>query len=266
MWCIASTMPLDPQAAARVAQCWASSRTLAPAPPRAVGTQAERSLAWRAASRVSCGKRPWTSPSAAWRAATSRATFRVLATSAPGAPSLSCTAVQSKAVAIHLPSPDRCRHNPPYARPHAMRRSPDRALACRHPGAVLSLYDTGLMVAQSLADAGIAGVGFDSDRRLAGFRCRRCRAVHCRSPQHAEDQVVQCLLRESPAEAPPAVLFPASDAFVRLIARRRDALAGRYLMNVPASGLVERIVSKAGQATLAAEAGLAQPRSAVARA
>ena len=71
MWCIASTMPLEPQPWASAVHIDASSCMLALAPPSSRGTATDSSFAWRSAVNVSWGNRAWRSTSAAFGAATS---------------------------------------------------------------------------------------------------------------------------------------------------------------------------------------------------
>jgi len=92
-WCMARTIPLEPQWAEMAATERDACARVAPAPPASLGTSVARSPLLRNSSTASFGKRARESTSSAQRAATSRPILSLSASMSMGvfSPCLSTT-------------------------------------------------------------------------------------------------------------------------------------------------------------------------------
>src|SRR5581483_8171351 len=131
----------------------------------------------------------------------------------------------------------------------------------RTPAVVLGLFDTGLAALRSLGRLGIRVQGYDSDPRQPGFWSRYGRSLRCPDPLAEADALLRLLLDESERLGRPAVLFPASDAFVLFLARHHARLAGPYLFTIPSGELLEALLDKRRQYALAERSGIPYPRT-----
>jgi len=124
---------------------------------------------------------------------------------------------------------------------------------------VLGLFDTGLAVVRSLAREGVDVVGYDSDRKMPGFRSRYCRTAVCPDPIEEPERLRDFLVAGARSLGRPAVLYPASDAFTLFLSRYRQDLSEHYRFALSCNDVVEAAVDKRKQHAMARRAGMKQP-------
>lgn len=130
-----------------------------------------------------------------------------------------------------------------------------------HVAFVLGLFDTGLMAVRSLGRAGIRVIGVDADPRMPGFKSRYCAARQCPDPVAQPDALVDFLCTEARAAGRRGMLFPASDAHVLFVSRKREALSAYFDFALPPADVVEAILNKRAQYELAVRAGIPNPQT-----
>lgn len=127
----------------------------------------------------------------------------------------------------------------------------------KHPTAfVLNVSLAGLGAIRSLGRAGIPVVGLDPDETHVGFSSRYCDAEKCPHPVREPEHLVEFLLEQAKRLDEPAVLSPASDAFVLFMSRYRAELAGHFRFILPSPDVVEASVDKRKLYDLAQRAGV----------
>jgi len=131
-----------------------------------------------------------------------------------------------------------------------------------HAAVVLGMFETGLGVVRSLGRAGIRVIGLDR-RQDVGFRSRYVQASLCPDPLHEVDAFVDHLVRIAAAESHKPVLFVTSDDFLLAVARNRERLQERLLLNLPETETLESIADKYRQHQLARSAGIPAPATLV---
>lgn len=144
-------------------------------------------------------------------------------------------------------------------------RLPARPFDPRSPAVVLGLFDTGLAASRSLGRVGISVLGLDADRRMPGFHSRFCTATQCPDPVAEPDELLEFLLREGRRFDRPAVLYPATDAYVWFCSRRRAELGQAYRFALPPFDVLESLLDKRRQYQLAEQRGIPIPTTAYPR-
>lgn len=139
--------------------------------------------------------------------------------------------------------------------------SSSKALDTRIGAFVLGMNETGLTAVRCLGREGISVSGFDVSTERVAFRSRYCTAAICPDPLHQPDELAR-FLNDQAGDAPEkVVLLPTSDAFFLFLSRHRAALAGKFLMNLPAEDVAEKMVNKRTLYELAAAHGTPFPQS-----
>jgi predicted ATP-grasp superfamily ATP-dependent carboligase len=128
-----------------------------------------------------------------------------------------------------------------------------------HPAVVLGLFDTGLAVVRGLARTGIQVIGLDSNQQQPGFKSRFCQPKLCPDPVFHPQELLDYLLEESIRLVRPAILYPASDAYVLFCSRQREQLNKSFLMTLPPTEIVEAFLNKRSQYELAEKLGTPYP-------
>jgi D-aspartate ligase len=126
---------------------------------------------------------------------------------------------------------------------------------------VLGMGVTGLGVTRSLGEAGVRVTGVEVARWAPEFFSRYCDPLVCPSPDAEPERVLDLLLAEGEKLDRPAVLLPASDAFVRFMSRHRDELRRWFLFALPPPCVLEALVDKWQQYQMAVRAGIPCPRT-----
>ncbi|MBA3276153.1 MAG: hypothetical protein H0T72_10180 [Chloroflexia bacterium] len=121
---------------------------------------------------------------------------------------------------------------------------------------VLNVSLAGLGAMRSLGRAGIPVKGFDPDVGHVGFSSRYGAAAQCPHPVKEPDLLVEFLLEQARQLDEPAILSPASDAFVLFMSRHREDLKDHFRFILPSPDVVEASVDKRKLYELAERAGL----------
>lgn len=124
---------------------------------------------------------------------------------------------------------------------------------------VLALGFPGLGAVRSLGRAGVPVLGLDPTPGGVGFGSRYCRAEKCPNPSTEPEALVQYLLDHAGQLDEPAVLSPASDAFVLFISRYREVLKDHFRFNLPSPEIMESVVDKRKLYELAERVGVSYP-------
>jgi len=119
----------------------------------------------------------------------------------------------------------------------------------------------GLGLTRSLGEAGVRVRAVDSARRAPELFSRYCVPLACPNPDAEPERALELLLAEGMKLERPAVLLPASDAFIRLMSRYRAQMAGRFLFALPPPAVAEGLVDKWRQHEMVAGAGILCPRT-----
>jgi len=126
---------------------------------------------------------------------------------------------------------------------------------------VLGMGVNGLGVARGLGEAGVRVTGVAVAGWAPEFFSRYCERLVCASPDAEPERVLELLLAEGARLDRPAVLLPASDAFVRLMSRHRAELQRWFLFALPPPSVVEGLADKWLQHQMAVRAGIPCPRT-----
>jgi D-aspartate ligase len=128
------------------------------------------------------------------------------------------------------------------------------------PAIVLCGDLNGLGVIRSLGAKGIRIWAADPDRLAPGLYSRFVeRRLVCPDPT-SESGAFIAFLRESAGRlSSPPVLFPTTDPYVQVLARHTAALQGRHLVYLPRREIIDAIVDKRRQYTVAHEHGIPMP-------
>ena len=124
---------------------------------------------------------------------------------------------------------------------------------------VLALGFPGLGAVRSLGRAGVPVVGLDPTPGGVGFASRYCVAARCPNPTTEPERMIEYLLDHARRLDEPAVLSPASDAFVLFISRHRDVLQEHFRFNLPSPEVMESAVDKRKLYEMAERVGVAYP-------
>ena len=126
---------------------------------------------------------------------------------------------------------------------------------------VLGAGVNGLGMIRALAEGGVRTLGayVQGEEENLGRFSRHCRPMEIPGGPGAEGALLQRLMAEGGAAGAPPVLFPTSDRFVQWMSQHRETLAERFLFNLPAGELLDRITNKDTATADAREAGLTVP-------
>lgn len=128
------------------------------------------------------------------------------------------------------------------------------------PAVVVGLDNiTGLQTARLLHARAVPVFGVVGNGRHWAARTNVCADVL--HSGRGEDELVDKLLDLGARIGTPSVLVPCTDGWVETLSRRRDALAGAYVLPLSPHPLVEMLADKARFARYAARTGLPVPRT-----
>ena len=126
---------------------------------------------------------------------------------------------------------------------------------------VLGLFDTGLAVVRALGRNGIPVRGFDYRGSNFGFKSRYGTHMVCPNPTTEEDAAIEFLREQARIAGPPVYVMPSSDAFLLMVSRRREDLAGLFEWVLPPKETVEDVVDKRRQYARARDIGIPVPET-----
>lgn len=129
-----------------------------------------------------------------------------------------------------------------------------------YPAVVLGALETGLGVIRSLGQEGIKVFCFDFKTEIARYS-RYGKFYLCPHPQKESQQFIEFLLNKGKLFAKKAVLFIASDYFIKVCSENRDRLRPYYFFNWPDDSLFKQIGNKYEQYLLAINADICMPNT-----
>lgn len=129
------------------------------------------------------------------------------------------------------------------------------ASATKNPVFVLSLFDTGLAVLNSLAKRHVITKGFEHDPSLFNRFALKTPTSLCPSPMDNPDALVAYLIKEASAFTAKPVLFAASDLYVEFIARHEEQLKAYFLFTMPDKLVFNQTFTKSNQTAYAKDCG-----------
>jgi predicted ATP-grasp superfamily ATP-dependent carboligase len=127
------------------------------------------------------------------------------------------------------------------------------------PVFILGLFDTGLYVAQSFAGKGISVYGFDYDIKKPGFYSRNLIAHQSPNPLSEPDQLYNQLIHHSNTFTLKPVIVPSSEEYVGFIRNYSKLLNEYFEFRMPTIDILDNILNKAGQFSLAKKVNLLVP-------
>jgi predicted ATP-grasp superfamily ATP-dependent carboligase len=129
---------------------------------------------------------------------------------------------------------------------------------------VLNLFHSGLGIVRQLAGKGVRVLGLSSDPHIFGNFTRMCEVRSAPNSQEQPEQLAEFLLRIA-SEWQNAIIFPTRDADMLFLDQFRGALEPLYRLAIPPKDVLLRVLDKAALFQSAVGAGIAVPRTAVAR-
>jgi D-aspartate ligase len=129
-----------------------------------------------------------------------------------------------------------------------------------YPAVVLGALETGLGVIRSLGQEGIRVYCFDFKTEIARYS-RFGKFYQCPHPQKERRQFIEFLLNKGKLFVNKAVLFFASDYFIKVCSENRDLLRPYYLFNWPDDSVFKQIGNKYEQYLLATNADICMPKT-----
>lgn len=131
--------------------------------------------------------------------------------------------------------------------------------AHKNPVFVLSLFDTGLAVLNSLAKRHVITIGFEHDPVLFNRFALKYPKNLCPSPVDAPDVLVAYLIKKSRDFTAKPVLYAASDVYVDFIARHEEQLKAYFLFSLPDKPVFNQAFTKLNQTAYAKDCGANVP-------
>lgn len=123
-------------------------------------------------------------------------------------------------------------------------------------------FVNGLTAIRSLGRMGVPVLAVDHRPSALGFRSRHALALQAPDPGTETEEYVAFLEELGDAVGRSAPILPAHDPPVNAIARHQERLGGRFLYPFPGWAALSRVQSKRAQLEVAAEVGVATPRTA----
>jgi len=127
---------------------------------------------------------------------------------------------------------------------------------------VLCMGENGLGVTRSLGRRGIDVVGVDHQKSAPAFSSRFCKKkLLVTNPQMHPEECLRQLLTIAEHQDNKAVLIPTADYYVSFISRFRDQLQRHFYFNIPNTDVLNMLVDKNSQYTMAQKLGIPVPKT-----
>lgn len=127
------------------------------------------------------------------------------------------------------------------------------------PAVVLGMSICGLGVCRSLGRHGVPVIALDHARSPDTFRTRFARCSICPHPVSQADELVSTLQHLAQSQAHPPVLLPTTDNFTEFLHKYRETLKHHFVFILPETELMESLISKHGQYTIARQHDMESP-------
>jgi D-aspartate ligase len=126
---------------------------------------------------------------------------------------------------------------------------------------VLGMFESGLTAVRSLGRLGIPVFGIDWNPNMPGCYSRFGHFRSTPSPVESAGELLEWFLLEGKKLAEPAVLIPATDAYVAFISRYRVELSAYFRFALPSMPVTSALLDKLLFARLAQESGELTPQT-----
>ncbi len=133
-------------------------------------------------------------------------------------------------------------------------------ISINHPALVLSMFETGLAIGQSLGRHRITVFGKDY-KTDKGFYSKYIKASLCPHPLNQETEFINHLIEFGKSQPYKPVMFIAADDFLLAVSRNRKRLEDYFLINLPDEQLIESINDKFQQYLLAKQTEIEAPKT-----
>jgi predicted ATP-grasp superfamily ATP-dependent carboligase len=133
-------------------------------------------------------------------------------------------------------------------------------LKYRPAAVILNMHYTGLGIARTLRDAGTAVWGLSFNDGFIGNRSRDCRFMRYPDPAADPEAALAFLVDFARRFDGPPVLFPTRDLDLRFLLACRSVIELQYLLPLPSSAVMERILDKSELFAAAQAVGISCPR------
>lgn len=125
---------------------------------------------------------------------------------------------------------------------------------------VLDMGMAGLGIVRSLGREGIPVVGLDFARHYgAGLRSRYCTPFLSTHPEREPKPLLRFLLKLAKGLRERAVMYPATEPYVRFASKFRSELEAHYLLSIPHNNVIDSVIDKRKQYVLAHNVGVSYP-------
>lgn len=125
---------------------------------------------------------------------------------------------------------------------------------------ILSLFDTGLYVAQSLGKHCSSIFGFDHIKTNPGFKSKYIKSKLIKNPIEHSGSVLKILIELASQFNEKPLLVPASELYLTFIYNNREALNSLFVILLPNQDVLFKILNKVHQSFLAINAGILVPK------
>lgn len=127
------------------------------------------------------------------------------------------------------------------------------------PVVILGLRETGLYAAQSLGRYNIPVFGFDSDIRTPGFFSRYIKPSHGPHPFHEPEKLLQQVIGKAKNLSYKPILIVSTEDYFGFNAKFSEELKNWYQFIIPEPEIINRILNKSGQFSLAKQCNFNVP-------
>jgi D-aspartate ligase len=125
---------------------------------------------------------------------------------------------------------------------------------------VMNMFYTGLGIARSLGEQGIAVIGLTSHRGIGGNFTRYAKVRFCPDSRLEPAALISFLLSLGEELSGPAILFPTRDDDLIFLDRYRAQLSSRFILVLPDNTALEACLDKSDTYRYALAAGISAPR------
>jgi predicted ATP-grasp superfamily ATP-dependent carboligase len=127
------------------------------------------------------------------------------------------------------------------------------------PVVILGLQETGLFVAQSLGKYNIPVFGFDSNIHAPGFYSRYIKPCLGPHPFHEPEKLLQQIIGKAKKLSSRPVLIVSTEDYLGFNAKFNEELKNWYQFIIPEPEIINRILNKSGQFSLAKQCNFNVP-------
>lgn len=129
----------------------------------------------------------------------------------------------------------------------------------RTPVILLGLNETGLYAGQSLGRYKIPVTGFDHSIDSPGFFSRYITPIRGANPYFEPEKLLEQLLEHAGNTPARIVLIASTENYLDFLASYRKELSEKYSFIIPEQKIIESILDKAGQFSMASKCGIKVP-------